>query len=68
MPETFWFVAVSLEREEDTVTFGWSRHHLFDFEASVILYEQCVEHPTAEVLTVEHKPTKKWRVLSLLPF
>jgi DNA topoisomerase-3 len=60
--ETFWFIYVSQERDDDQVVFKWARNHLFDFEASVILYEQCVEHPQAEVLSVENKPTKKWSV------
>lgn len=65
MAETFWYIYVSQERDDAQVVFKWGRNHLFDFEASVILYEQCVEHPRAEVLSVENKPTKKWCVARL---
>lgn len=68
IPETFWYIYVAIEREEEdgevhTVEFKWRRNHLFDIEAAAILYEQCVENPLATVLKVETKPTTKWYVV-----
>ena len=65
IPEQFWYIYVAIERQEDgedvqTVEFRWRRGHLFDMEASVVLYEQCVAEPLATVVKVETKPTSKW--------
>lgn len=66
VPEPFWYIAVSMTREgeegEDSseVSFTWRRGHLFDLPFAMLLYEQCVEHPTATVVKVETKPTSKW--------
>ena len=60
VPETFWYISIALERDENTVLFKWARGHLFDFEFAVVLYEMCVEAPLAEVKVVKTKPTQKW--------
>lgn len=68
MPEAFWYIYVSIERQDEDqdvnetqlVEFRWRRNHLFDMESAVILYEQCVERPMATVFKVETKPTSKW--------
>jgi DNA topoisomerase-3 len=60
VPETFWYISISLERDENTVLFKWARGHLFDFEFAVVLYEMCVEAPLAQVKVVKTKPTQKW--------
>lgn len=69
IPETFWYIYVAIEREDEddgevhTVEFKWKRNHLFDMEAAVVLYEQCVDNPLATVLQVDTKPTTKWSVM-----
>ncbi|ORY31011.1 DNA topoisomerase [Naematelia encephala] len=75
IPETFWYIYVAIEREDEddesakpetrTVEFRWKRNHLFDLETAVVLYEQCVENPRAKVVSVETKPTTKWKPLPL---
>ncbi len=68
VPEAFWYIYVAIERQgedenvRDTqlVDFKWRRNHLFDMEAAIILYEQCVERPMVTVIKVETKPTTKW--------
>ncbi|KAG7553551.1 hypothetical protein FFLO_03058 [Filobasidium floriforme] len=65
VPETFWYISVGLERDDNNVQFKWSRGHLFDFEMAVVLYEICVESPMARVTNVKTKPTQKWKPLPL---
>jgi DNA topoisomerase-3 len=72
VPEPFWYIAVSIERESEEeggeptqVSFTWRRNHLFDLPIAMLLYEQCVENPIATVLKVETKPTSKWKPLPL---
>lgn len=60
VPEPFWFIYVSQEREEGEVVFRWRRNHLFDMEVAIELYAQCIENPVATVTKVETKPTTKW--------
>ena len=70
IPEPFWYIFVSIERQDDaddagelqTVEFKWRRNHLFGFEEAVILYERCVSELLAIVTKVETKPTTKWYV------
>ena len=67
VPETFWYIYVAIEREDDTdggelqtVEFKWRRNHLFDMDAAVVLYDLCCSDLRARVLKVETKPTTKW--------
>lgn len=68
VPEAFWYIYMAIERtpegsrDIETVEFKWRRNHLFDMEAAVALYEQCVDEPMATVTSVETKPTTKWYV------
>ncbi|KAJ1309638.1 hypothetical protein OPQ81_006405 [Rhizoctonia solani] len=57
-------VRTDAEDEEDTV-FSWRRHHLFEFDVALALYEGTVENPMARVTKVTKKPTKKWKPLPL---
>lgn len=72
VPEPFWYIAVSSERESEEddgaptqVSFNWRRGHLFDVLVAMLLYEQYIDQPIATVLTVETKPTSKWKPLPL---
>jgi len=67
--EPFWYIYIAIEKQDEddpdkteTVDFKWRRNHLFDMEAAIALYEQCVEMPMATVISVETKPTTKWWV------
>ncbi|CUA68183.1 DNA topoisomerase III [Rhizoctonia solani] len=69
VPEPFWYIYLSIvspdaEDEEDTV-FLWRRHHIFEFDVALALYEGTVENPMARVTKVTKKPTKKWKPLPL---
>ncbi|GAB1320611.1 DNA topoisomerase [Madurella fahalii] len=65
VPEPFWGIKVTHERDDVKVNFNWSRHRLFDRMAVVILYERCLSAKTAKVTKVQEKPTKKWKPLPL---
>lgn len=58
--ETFWYISITLERDDYNVNFRWKRNHLFDHEATLVLFEQCVLEPEATVTHVETKPATKW--------
>lgn len=63
--EPFWFIHVALERDDFNVHFKWRRNHLFDHQAVLTLFEQCVLQPEATVVNVETKPASKWWVISV---
>ncbi|KZO95763.1 prokaryotic type I DNA topoisomerase [Calocera viscosa TUFC12733] len=65
VPETFWYIYLSLMVDGEETDFTWRRGHIFDFGATVALYEVCVENPEATVEEVTKKPTKKWKPLPL---
>ncbi|KAI9597903.1 prokaryotic type I DNA topoisomerase [Syncephalis fuscata] len=65
VPQTFWKIEVRLEREDAQVSFLWRRVHLFDRLSCMVLYEACVEEPTATVLSVRSRATSKWKPLPL---
>lgn len=60
VPETFYYIHVTLERNDESVEFKWARHRLFDYQAAYILYELCAADPEATVSSVQTKPTQKW--------
>ena len=43
-----------------TTQFNWKRSHLFDRWACFVLYEQCIQNPTATVTKVITKQVRKW--------
>ncbi|KAK9894947.1 prokaryotic type I DNA topoisomerase, partial [Cystobasidium minutum MCA 4210] len=63
--EPFWYIHVALERDDFNVSFKWRRNHLFDHQAVLVLFEQCVLQPEATVVNVETKPASKWKPLPL---
>ncbi|EJU05529.1 prokaryotic type I DNA topoisomerase [Dacryopinax primogenitus] len=65
VPETFWYIYLSIMVDGEETDFTWRRGHLFDFPATLALYELCVESPEATIAQVTKKPTKKWRPLPL---
>lgn len=65
VPETFWSIKVSHEKDGVKVNFNWARGHLFDRAAVVVLFERCLLARTAKVTKVQTKPTSKWKPLPL---
>ncbi|XP_068646576.1 DNA topoisomerase 3-alpha [Aristolochia californica] len=59
-PEEFWTINCSHTSEDGTSTFSWARGHLFDYPCAVILYDMCVEEPTATVIKVSNQERKKY--------
>ncbi|KAL2852338.1 DNA topoisomerase [Aspergillus pseudodeflectus] len=64
-PETFWGIKVMHTRDNIKVNFLWSRVHLFDRAAVIMMLERCIMAEKAKVTKVNQKPTSKWRPLPL---
>ncbi|XP_068099628.1 DNA topoisomerase 3-alpha isoform X2 [Hyperolius riggenbachi] len=65
VPETFYKIKVTHEHEDGNVEFSWKRHRLFNHTACLVLYQICMEDPTATVVQVGSKPKSKWRPVAL---
>lgn len=65
VPETFWLIKVTHEKNGILVKFNWKRNHLFDRMAVIVIYERCLLAKTAKVTKMQKKPTKKWKPLPL---
>ncbi|XP_072978539.1 DNA topoisomerase 3-alpha [Typha angustifolia] len=59
-PEEFWTINCSHTSDEGTATFSWMRGHLFDYTCAVVIYELCVEEPTATVNNVKLQEKMKY--------
>ncbi|KAF8018677.1 hypothetical protein BT93_H3544 [Corymbia citriodora subsp. variegata] len=59
-PEEFWTINCSHKSEEGIATFNWARGHLFDYTCAVIIYEMCVEEPSATVTRVRQQEKFKY--------
>ncbi|KAL3468461.1 DNA topoisomerase [Aspergillus heterothallicus] len=64
-PEKFWGIKVMHTRDDINVNFLWSRVHLFDRAAVIMMLERCLVAKRAKVTKVNQKPTSKWRPLPL---
>ena len=66
MSEPFWSIAMTLQKSrEECVQFSWSRGRLFDRQICLVLFERCVEFPSATIVSVDNKPKSKWRPVPL---
>lgn len=65
VPEAFWSIKVTHQKEGKTASFNWARNRLFDRAAVTILFERCLAAKHAKVAKVQEKPTKKWKPLPL---
>ncbi|XP_075686737.1 DNA topoisomerase 3-alpha isoform X1 [Rhinoderma darwinii] len=65
IPETFFKIKVTHEHEDGAVEFNWKRNRLFNHTACLVLYQICMEDPTATVVQVGSKPKSKWRPVAL---
>ncbi|XVF61075.1 hypothetical protein PTKIN_Ptkin08bG0100100 [Pterospermum kingtungense] len=59
-PEEFWSINCSHKSDEGIATFSWMRGHLFDHTFAVIVYEMCVQEPTATVIKVQQQEKFKY--------
>ncbi|OVA03617.1 DNA topoisomerase [Macleaya cordata] len=58
-PEEFWTINCTHTSEDGTATFNWMRGHMFDYSCAVIIYEMCVQEPTATVTKVRDQQKLK---------
>ncbi|XP_048575676.1 DNA topoisomerase 3-alpha isoform X2 [Nematostella vectensis] len=65
VPEQFFKIKVSHETPDGQVDFVWKRGRLFHRLPCLILYQMCLESPTAKVLSTSSRPKSKWRPLPL---
>ncbi|KAM5152554.1 DNA topoisomerase 3-alpha [Mantella aurantiaca] len=65
IPEAFYKIRVTHEHEDGNVEFSWKRNRLFNHTACLVLYQICMEDPTATVVQVGSKPKSKWRPVAL---
>ena len=61
--EPFWAISVSIRKDDLLAAFSWKRGVLFDRMCCLLVYEQLLAEPIAEVKSVESNPTRKWYVL-----
>ncbi|KAF4360659.1 hypothetical protein F8388_011294 [Cannabis sativa] len=59
-PEEFWVINCSHKSDEGISTFNWMRGHLFDYTCTVVIYEMCVQEPTATVTNVRKQEKLKY--------
>ncbi|XP_062093553.1 DNA topoisomerase 3-alpha [Humulus lupulus] len=59
-PEEFWVINCSHKSDEGIATFNWMRGHLFDYTCTVVIYEMCVQEPTAIVTDVRKQEKLKY--------
>ncbi|CAJ0915088.1 unnamed protein product [Ranitomeya imitator] len=65
IPEAFYKIKVTHDHEDGMVEFNWKRNRLFNHTACLVLYQICMEDPTATVVQVGSKPKSKWRPVAL---
>ncbi|XP_069917654.1 DNA topoisomerase 3-alpha isoform X2 [Oryctolagus cuniculus] len=65
VPEVFHRIKVTHAHRDGVVEFHWKRHRLFNHTACLVLYQLCMEDPTATVVEVRSKPKSKWRPQAL---
>ncbi|XP_019200561.1 PREDICTED: DNA topoisomerase 3-alpha isoform X3 [Ipomoea nil] len=59
-PEEFWTINCTHTSDEGTANFNWMRGNLFDHTCAVIIYEMCVQDPTATVTKVRQQEKLKY--------
>lgn len=60
VPEDFWSIKCYHKSEDGSAEFAWARKRLFDELAAVIIYEMCMEEPTATVCEVTGQEKRKF--------
>ncbi|GAA0138254.1 DNA metabolism protein [Lithospermum erythrorhizon] len=59
-PEEFWTINCTHNNNEGIATFNWMRGHLFDYTCATMLYEMCIQEPTATVTKVRQQEKLKY--------
>lgn len=59
-PEEFWTINCTHNSNEGIATFSWMRGHLFDYTCAVIIYEMCIQEPSATVTKVRQQEKLKY--------
>ncbi|RDY10657.1 DNA topoisomerase 3-alpha, partial [Mucuna pruriens] len=69
-PEEFWSINCSHKSDEGIANFSWMlgcnlnsfgrRGHLFDYTCAAIIYEMCIEEPTATVTNIRQQEKLKY--------
>ncbi|KAJ2881346.1 DNA topoisomerase 3-alpha, partial [Coemansia asiatica] len=65
VPESFWFIYLQHDQGEGSATFAWKRNRIFDQEAGLALYAQCVRVRSVRIDSVRARQKEKWRPLPL---
>lgn len=65
VPEIFYKIKVTHQMEDMKVDFNWKRGRLFHRLPCLVLYQICLENPTAKVQSTSSRPKSKWRPLPL---
>lgn len=65
VPEKFWYIAVEVEKSENTAQFNWKRARLFDRLYVVMLYEDCMKNERGTIKSVTKKPTSNYKPFPL---
>ncbi|KAG0707107.1 DNA topoisomerase [Suillus ampliporus] len=65
VPEDFWYIHFSVDRDDMKVDFNWKRGHLFEQDVVDEIYEEVLQSPTARVVKVTQKDIKKYKPLPL---
>lgn len=60
VPEPFWYIYLSLQRDTEITEFSWERGRIFEYNRAAELYENVLDDSLARVTKVTKKATKKW--------
>jgi DNA topoisomerase-3 len=60
VPESFWYIYLSLNRDGQNTEFIWNRGRVFEYNHAAELYENVLSDPIARVMRVTRKAIKKW--------
>lgn len=61
VPEEFWYIDVTVKKDDKNVKFTWERGHLFDRMAATLLLEGCMDNNSPRIGAVNVKETTKYK-------
>ncbi|CCE88873.1 Piso0_001663 [Millerozyma farinosa CBS 7064] len=65
IPEKFWYISITVKKDNKTETFHWTKNHVFDRLYLALIYQNCLKYENAEVVQLIERPTSKYRPLPL---
>ncbi|CCE79586.1 Piso0_001663 [Millerozyma farinosa CBS 7064] len=65
IPEKFWYISITVKKDNKTETFHWTKNHVFDRLYLALIYQNCLKNDNAEVVQLIERPTSKYRPLPL---